>query len=595
MSRSSSPVAHRGENPSRVSPVRSIDSSGGAITLPGRQARAPHAGSAVEQPSETEATPLPPSAPSLFRGRTTPWASAHQALANRAAAHRATAHRVSAGGGLEEIDVPAGVVKSATAHRVARTVTTAGAASWESGLRRKLRISDWACIVAAVFLAHTFRWGFDAWELGDTYFWVSLGIIVLWCLDLEFGHSRDARVLGLGASEYKALAHSATRVFVLAAAVLIVVQGGVLRGFFLTAFPCGLLLLLLSRWLWRRDLNGRRRRGEYLQDVVVIGRTKDVESVILQLQDNPAVGYRVAGVALNSLPRKASYGKPWYRIPVMSTLDDIEELVRRAGASIVIVAGTLPGGSHRLRELGWRLEDLSTELVLASRLTDIAGPRVHYRPVEGMPLMHVELPQFTGTRHLLKRLVDLTVGILALVILAPVLLLLAVVVKADSSGPVFYSQERIGRNGTTFRMHKFRSMTTDADLRLAELSGGNQGSGPLFKLHDDPRVTRCGKWMRRYSLDELPQLFNVLTGEMSLVGPRPPLRREVEAYEQPAHRRLLIKPGITGLWQISGRSNLSWQESVRLDLYYVENWSLMGDLMIMWRTAKAMVSAEGAY
>jgi len=327
----------------------------------------------------------------------------------------------------------------------------------------------------------------------------------------------------------------------------------------------------------------------------VIGRTKDVESVILQLQDNPAVGYRVAGVALNSLPRKASYGKPWYRIPVMSTLDDIEELVRRAGASIVIVAGTLPGGSHRLRELGWRLEDLSTELVLASRLTDIAGPRVHYRPVEGMPLMHVELPQFTGTRHLLKRLVDLTVGILALVILAPVLLLLAVVVKADSSGPVFYSQERIGRNGTTFRMHKFRSMTTDADLRLAELSSGNQGSGPLFKLHDDPRVTRCGKWMRRYSLDELPQLFNVLTGEMSLVGPRPPLRREVEAYEQPAHRRLLIKPGITGLWQISGRSNLSWQESVRLDLYYVENWSLMGDLMIMWRTAKAMVSAEGAY
>jgi len=479
--------------------------------------------------------------------------------------------------------------------KAGRAEAPARAIGWETRLRRRLRASDWACVVAAVVLAHSLRWGFAAWELGDAYFWVSVGIILLWCLDLELGHSRDPRILGLGAGEYKALAHSATRVFVVAAAVLIVVQGGVLRGFFLTAFPCGLFLLLVSRWLWRRELNRHRRRGEYLQDVVVIGRAKDVESVILQLQDNPAVGYRVAGVALNSLPRKAVFSQPWYRIPVMSTFDDIERLVRVSGASIVIVAGTLPGGSHRLQELGWRLEDLSTELVLASRLTDIAGPRVHYRPVEGMPLMHVELPQFTGTRHLIKRMVDLSVGVLALMILTPVLLLLALVVKLDSPGPVFYSQERIGRNGTTFRMYKFRSMVTDADTRLAELSGHNQGAGPLFKVHNDPRVTRCGRWMRRFSLDELPQLFNVLTGDMSLVGPRPPLRQEVEAYEKPAHRRLLIKPGITGLWQISGRSNLSWQESVRLDLYYVENWSLMGDLMIMWRTARAMISAEGAY
>jgi lipopolysaccharide/colanic/teichoic acid biosynthesis glycosyltransferase len=180
-------------------------------------------------------------------------------------------------------------------------------------------------------------------------------------------------------------------------------------------------------------------------------------------------------------------------------------------------------------------------------------------------------------------------------VLSPVLLVLALVVHFDSPGPVLFRQERIGKDGRPFAMLKFRSMVQDAETRLAALADANQGAGVLFKVKDDPRITRCGRWMRRFSLDELPQFVNVLKGDMSLVGPRPPLAREVGEYERYTHRRMLIKPGITGLWQVSGRSDLDWDDSVRLDLYYVENWSIMGDLMILWRTFRAVLAPVGAY
>ncbi len=178
---------------------------------------------------------------------------------------------------------------------------------------------------------------------------------------------------------------------------------------------------------------------------------------------------------------------------------------------------------------------------------------------------------------------------------AILLLAVAIAIKVDSRGPVLFRQERIGKDGKTFGMYKFRSMVVDAEERLATLTKNNEGSGVLFKMHNDPRVTKCGRWMRKYSLDELPQLWNVLVGDMSLVGPRPPLASEVSAYERHTHRRLLIKPGLTGLWQINGRSDLSWDEAVRLDLYYVENWSIAGDLLILWRTFRAVVQPSGAY
>jgi exopolysaccharide biosynthesis polyprenyl glycosylphosphotransferase len=286
---------------------------------------------------------------------------------------------------------------------------------------------------------------------------------------------------------------------------------------------------------------------------------------------------------------------PWYRIPVLSTLADVSRMVEVAGADAVIVAGPVPGGSTYIRELGWKLEETATELVLASGLTNVAGPRIHWRPVDGLPLVHVELPQYAGGKHVLKRAVDIAAASLALLVLAPLLLVLAIIVKRDSEGPIIFRQLRAGRNGMPFHMLKFRSMVQTAETDLDALRDLNEGSGLLFKIRNDPRVTRCGRWMRKYSLDELPQFWNVLTGEMSLVGPRPPLPTEVEGYEKFTNRRLLIKPGITGLWQINGRSSLPWDESIRLDLYYVENWSLTGDLLIMWRTFRAMRTPVGAY
>jgi exopolysaccharide biosynthesis polyprenyl glycosylphosphotransferase len=279
----------------------------------------------------------------------------------------------------------------------------------------------------------------------------------------------------------------------------------------------------------------------------------------------------------------------------VADLAHVADAVAAMGVDTVIVAGQPSGGSQYIRNLGWELEATTAELVLSSRLTDVAGPRIHFRPVEGLPLIHVEIPHFEGAKHVLKRTFDLAVSALALLVLLPALAVIALCVKLDSAGPVLFRQERCGRNGLSFHMVKFRSMVQTAEDDLAGLLDKNEGAGVLFKIRNDPRITRVGRFLRKYSLDELPQLWNILVGDMSLVGPRPPLPREVECYETPVHRRLYIKPGLTGMWQVNGRSNLSWEDSVRLDLYYVENWSLTGDLMIMWRTVKAMAQPEGAY
>lgn len=232
---------------------------------------------------------------------------------------------------------------------------------------------------------------------------------------------------------------------------------------------------------------------------------------------------------------------------------------------------------------------------MAPALTDIAGPRIHTQQVAGLPLIHVTTPTLEGGQGVAKRLFDVFVSGIMIVAASPLMALVAILVKLDSRGPVFFKQERVGIEGAHFGMLKFRSMVLDAEQNLEALSNHNEGNGVLFKIRNDPRVTRVGRVLRKFSLDELPQLFNIFAGSMSLVGPRPPLPTEVEAYEHDVRRRLLVKPGLTGLWQVSGRSNLSWQDSVRLDLYYVENWSLAGDLIILLRTVRAVFRGTGAY
>jgi exopolysaccharide biosynthesis polyprenyl glycosylphosphotransferase len=232
---------------------------------------------------------------------------------------------------------------------------------------------------------------------------------------------------------------------------------------------------------------------------------------------------------------------------------------------------------------------------MAPALTDVAGPRIHMQPLAGLPLIHVTTPNLEGLKAVAKRGFDFCAALVLLTVLALPMCVVALLVRLDSSGPAMFRQTRIGRSGEVFSMLKFRSMVIDAEKQLPRLAELNDGNAVLFKMKDDPRITRVGKFIRRYSIDELPQLFNVFGGSMSLVGPRPPLDREVKQYEDHVHRRFMVKPGITGLWQVSGRSNLTWEETVRLDLYYVENWSMAGDFVILFRTARAVVASEGAY
>jgi len=232
---------------------------------------------------------------------------------------------------------------------------------------------------------------------------------------------------------------------------------------------------------------------------------------------------------------------------------------------------------------------------VSSAITDVTGPRIHLRPVAGLPLLHIEEPELTGARRLMKALLDRSLALTGVLVAMPLFIALALAVRLTSRGPAFFKQTRVGMHGKEFTMFKFRSMVVNAEDLKRQLEARNEGAGVLFKMENDPRITKVGAFLRKWSLDELPQLFNVLNGSMSLVGPRPPLPSEVAKYERDVHRRLMVKPGLTGLWQISGRSDLDWDESVRLDLRYVENWSLAMDIIILWRTLFAVLKRQGAY
>ncbi len=281
-------------------------------------------------------------------------------------------------------------------------------------------------------------------------------------------------------------------------------------------------------------------------------------------------------------------------MPVVGDVDSVLAAARRCGAhTVAVLSGQI--SPEKLRWISWQLEGTNVELVVSPGVAEIAGRRLHIQPVAGLPLLQVEEPAFSGFRRVVKRAFDLVAASLALAVLSPVLITIGLLVRLTSRGPALFTQTRIGVNGREFRIVKFRTMCADAEQKLAALAAANESDGLLFKMREDPRITRIGRVLRRFSLDELPQLLNVVTGSMSLVGPRPPLPDEVARYGDDVRRRLLVKPGITGLWQISGRSDLSWEESVRLDLRYVEDWSLSLDLQVLWKTARAVMRADGAY
>ena len=469
-----------------------------------------------------------------------------------------------------------------------------------SGRYRKILLTfDAGVLVLAVAAAHLARFGLSAEYLTGadnliSYLAVSAGIWAAWMTSLALHRTRDSRFAGSGVEEYKRVISSTVIVMGLIAMFCLVFQVDISRGYFALAVPIGLGGLLASRFALRRWLAGQRAKGRYQSRVIILGRPRDVRYVVGQIHRREGAEYSVIGAALTT-PGHTELGINGYPIPVVADRSTVVDAVQRLRADAVIVAGPVKGGSSYVQELGWQLEESATQLILTTGLTNVAGPRIHSRPVEGLPLMHVELPQYTGAKHVLKRGLDLFLSAAALTVLAPLFLVLAVLIRRDSRGPVFFAQERVGRGGEVFVMYKFRSMVESAEQDLPQLLKCNEGAGLLFKMQHDPRVTSVGRWMRRYSLDELPQFWNVFLGQMSLVGPRPPLPREVAQYANRVHRRLYIKPGLTGMWQINGRSDLNWKDGVRMDLYYVENWSLTGDLSILWRTVKVIRRPVGAY
>jgi len=418
------------------------------------------------------------------------------------------------------------------------------------------------------------------------------GAGIAWPMAVAISRGYERANIGVGGDELRAVARAV--VFAIAAGAVpsaVSDRPGVVA-VCVIATPMAGLMSIMVRIATRHHLHRQHRLGKNVRRVIVVGSAYAVAELDQVVRREQQCGMQVVGVCVPQadIDRALDAG-----LPVIGDLDQVPSLLKAHAVDAVAVTGGEATRHSYLRELSWALEGAGVELLVHPGLIEVAGPRMHIRPYVGLPLLHVEQPHFTGWRRFAKRAADIMLTSFGLVIGAPLLAMIALAIKLGDGGPVLFRQVRVGLDGTTFTMLKFRSMRVDAEARLAELRSTNPNIGMMFKLQDDPRITRVGSFLRRYSLDELPQLLNVLGGSMSLVGPRPPLQSEVDGYEDHARRRLLVTPGVTGLWQVSGRSLLSWEETVRLDLRYVENWSLTLDLMILWKTIYAVAARKGAF
>ena len=498
-----------------------------------------------------------------------------------------------AGFGAEALDNLGSVTSEALSYaRTSALATVISPKGWLLEFRRKVLLVDLSVAVMVVVLANSFRFGNN---LSWRYFVLSAMVLPSWIMALYMAHGYERRFLGVGTEEYRAVVRAAVGLLATIALVSYAMKIEIARGYVVLVCPGLLLVGLLGRHRLRCWLQGQREQGRGMQRTLVIGRADSAASMIREIARNTTNGMAVIGACVSG------GGTEWDRadeiegVAIVGRLDQVISAVDDLDVEVVAVSSDPDLSGHLLRRLGWALEERQVDLIVSPGIVEVAGPRLSIRPAAGLSLLHVERPVSRGGRLVMKGLFDRAFGAWLLLCGLPLLLLVAVLVRVSSPGPILFRQRRIGARGEPFDMLKFRTMVVDAEAQLASLVDGHDGNEILFKKRDDPRVTRLGRLLRRYSLDELPQLINVLRGDMSLVGPRPPLPREVAKYESDAVRRLRVKPGLTGLWQVSGRSNLSWEESLRLDLRYVDNWSLVLDLQILLRTARAVLGGSGAY
>jgi len=477
--------------------------------------------------------------------------------------------------------------------------------SWERKYTRLMVCTDLAAGALAAALAYVLRFGglidFGLMPMTVTPYLIVTAVFPLaWLATMSLNRAYEDRFLGGGSEEFRRVLNAAVRLTAIVAVGSYATKAELARAYLLIVFPGATILTLAGRAAARGLLHRMRRAGRCQHRVLVVGAGESAAALVRLALRDPSAGWSVVGVCLDRAPGRHSHdriertGFDLLGIPIVGTSEALEDAIRLTDATTVAISPQMDG--ERLRRALWALEGSNVDVLVSSAVTDVTGPRIHLRPVAGLPLLHIEEPELTGTRRLMKGLLDRSAAFVALTMLSPLLLGLASAVRLTSRGPAVFRQTRVGMDGREFTMFKFRSMYVDAEARLAEVLALNDREDDyMYKAKDDPRITRVGKFLRKWSLDEVPQLLNVLNGTMSLVGPRPPLPREVAKYADDVHRRLMVKPGLTGLWQVSGRSDLPTDEAVRLDLRYVENWSLAMDLAILWRTVFAVLKREGAY
>ncbi|MFE5791081.1 sugar transferase [Streptomyces sp. NPDC056503] len=477
--------------------------------------------------------------------------------------------------------------------RLANGEISRPAMDWEQRYRRTVITSDTVATALVVGAIGDFFGARDAANWHEKWGILAFGTELLVLGALAVSRSWAPAVLGQGAEEFRRLGRSLFMATVVLALGGIALTSRNIKLWIFVAIPAIALVTMTARYLLRLWLHKQRKEGRCLRPVLAAGSMATVRDLITRTRKFPHLGWRVDAVCTTD--GLGPDGDQLDGVPVVGRLADVANHVHRDGFRVVAVTPDPHWSPGRLRRLAWNLEGSDAEMVVAPVLMEVAGPRLHVDAVLGIPLLRVSMPTFTGGRRAVKEVVDRLGAALLLVLLSPLMVGVGLLVLVDSRGGVFYRQRRVGKDGREFTILKFRTMVAGADLARAELAERNEGAGLLFKMRRDPRVTRVGTVLRRYSLDELPQLVNVLAGSMSLVGPRPPLPEESAAYSADIRRRLLVKPGLTGLWQISGRSDLSWEEAVRLDLRYVEDWSLALDTVILWKTFRAVIHGQGAY
>jgi exopolysaccharide biosynthesis polyprenyl glycosylphosphotransferase len=461
-------------------------------------------------------------------------------------------------------------------------------AAWRRTYVRHVAVADFCAAAVAAAAAYGVRFGA---HFHDKYLLLSLVLPATWLIAVRVFGGYEWRYLGTGVDEFRRVLNAGLSLTVALALASYAMHSELSRLYLVISMQVIAWLDLAVRYALRKRLHRLRKRGKCMSAVVAVGHERAVSQLIGELRREPYHGLKVVAACLAD----ESGASEVNGVPVIGDLDDTASVARNVNAGMVAVLSCPEIDGMKLRALAWELEKAGTDLCVAPALLDVAGPRTTVRPTAGLTLLHVDHPQLSGPRQLVKDLFDRCAAALLLVALAPLMLAIALAIRSSDHGPALFSQTRVGKGGRPFKIYKFRTMVTDAEARLSEVRKQNDFSDVLFKLRADPRVTPVGARLRKTSLDELPQLINVMRGEMSLVGPRPPLPEEAARYAVHVRRRLVVKPGMTGLWQVNGRSELSWEETVRLDLRYVENWSLALDLQILWKTFSVIFRGAGAY